>query len=87
MNQVTDQAAEIAGRFDTDLRIEHHFLPGVYAKEMHLAKGYTAFSHSHAYDHKSLYIGGPVTVKTDDTETRYPAPAGCRPRATRTYAW
>jgi hypothetical protein len=77
MTSVTSQAAAAAGRFDADPGVEHHFLPGVYAKEMRLPKGFMAFSHAHPFDHRSLYIGGPVLVRTDDTEKRYPAPAGC----------
>ena len=55
---VADLAAAAAGRFDADPRIAHHFLPGIYAKEMHLPKGFTAFSHAHPFDHRSLYIEG-----------------------------
>jgi quercetin dioxygenase-like cupin family protein len=66
---------ENKGRFDVDLGIAHHFSGGVYAKQMHLPKGYKALSHPHKYDHMSILAKGVVCVETDYTKTNYHAPA------------
>ena len=65
---------KLAGRMDIDLGTVHHFSSGVYAKEMHLPKGYMAVSHAHAYDHLSILAGGVVEVETDDDKAIYHAP-------------
>lgn len=72
---VTQEAAKYMGRFDTDLGIVHHFSSGVYAKQMHLPKGFRAISHQHKYDHMSILSQGAVEVETDYTKTIYHAPA------------
>jgi quercetin dioxygenase-like cupin family protein len=75
MNTLKKQAQELAGRFDTDLGIVHHFSSGVYAKQMALPAGYTALSHSHKFDHMSILAKGEVLVKTDDSDVqKYIAP-------------
>ena len=66
---------ELKGQFDVDLGTVHHFSSGVYAKEMHLPKGYMAVSHAHLYDHLSILAKGVAVVKTDNSETTYTAPA------------
>lgn len=60
---------------DIDLRIKHHFSPGLYAKEMHLPAGHFAVSHRHEYDHISMLAAGRAVVEVDDAETIYAAPA------------
>jgi len=76
MTQTIKQAAqEMAGTFEVDLGIVHHFSSGVYAKQMTLPAGYTALSHSHNFDHMSILASGKVLVKTDDSEVvEYTAP-------------
>jgi len=65
----------MAGTFEVDLGIVHHFSSGVYAKQMTLPAGYTALSHSHNFDHMSILASGKVLVKTDDSEVvEYTAP-------------
>lgn len=66
---------ELQGTFETDLGTVHHFSSGVYAKEMHLPKGYMAVSHAHQYDHLSILAQGKAIVKTDEGEQTYTAPA------------
>lgn len=75
MSAITEFFQENVGRMDVDLGTVHHFSSGVYAKEMHLPKGYFAVSHAHAYDHMSILASGVVEVKTDDSQTIYHAPA------------
>lgn len=71
-----DTAAKAAaGRFDTNLGIQHHFSEGVYAKQMHLPKGFKAYSHKHAYAHLSILAKGRAKVATDTESTVYDAPA------------
>jgi len=76
MTQTIKQAAqELAGTFEVDLGIIHHFSSGVYAKQMTLPAGSTALSHSHEFDHMSILASGKVLVKTDDSEAvEYTAP-------------
>jgi quercetin dioxygenase-like cupin family protein len=74
MNTITELAHEHTGQFAIDLGTQHHFSSGVYAKQMHLPKGYMAISHQHNYDHLSVLASGKVIVKTDDGEQEYTAP-------------
>lgn len=53
----------------------HHFGAGVYAKEMHLPKGYHATTHKHAYDHLSILAQGKAWVTAGGTAKLYTAPA------------
>lgn len=48
-----------------DLKIQHHFSDGLYAKEMRLPKDHYAESHRHTYDHLSILAEGVVTVEID----------------------
>jgi quercetin dioxygenase-like cupin family protein len=72
---MAEQFKELEGRFDVDLGTVHHFSSGVYAKQMHLPKGYMAMSHSHNYDHLSILAKGRVIVRTDDYAEEYVGPA------------
>lgn len=75
MSTVTELFKKKVGTVEVDLGIVHHFSSGVYAKEMHLPKGYYAVSHAHAYDHMSILGKGTVIVDTDDGSATYKAPA------------
>jgi len=55
--------------------ISHHFSDGVYAKQMFLAKGHVALTHSHHYDHLSILASGEVDIALNGVKTRYKAPA------------
>lgn len=67
---------KLEGTFECDLGTVHHFSDGMYAKQMHLPKGYTALSHAHTYDHLSILGKGKVIVSTDtDGAKEYTAPA------------
>lgn len=70
-----NQPHPLAGRFDIDPGVIHHFCAGVYAKQMKLPKGYMAVSHQHAYDHMSILAVGKVIVEADGATTTYMAPA------------
>lgn len=54
--------------------ISHHFSDGLYAKQMHLPKGYKAVSHIHKYSHLSILAQGDVYVRCDGIVTYYQAP-------------
>lgn len=69
-----EQFKEKEGQFDVDLGTLHHFSSGTYAKQMHLPKGYVAFSHSHDYDHLSILAKGSVILRTDHYTKQYEAP-------------
>lgn len=55
--------------------VQHHFIGGVYAKQMTLAKGHIAVTHKHNYDHMSVLVQGYATVTVDGKERSYGAPA------------
>jgi quercetin dioxygenase-like cupin family protein len=73
--KVDDFVKEIAGRFDADPQVKHHFSGGVYAKQMFIPKGYVAATHKHNYSHLSILALGQVIVSTDDSVESYNAPA------------
>lgn len=75
MNTVTNLFKERAGTFEIDLGIKHHFSSGLYAKQMHVPKGYEVGTHAHEYDHLSLLAQGKVVVRTDNESAQYTAPA------------
>jgi len=58
-----------------DPGIEHHFSSGLYAKQMNIPAGYSAFQHQHNYDHLSILASGKVIVQTDDGQVEYTAPS------------
>lgn len=60
---------------EIDLNVIHHFLAGVYAKQMLLPAKHFAVSHAHAYDHLSILAKGQVTVEVQGVKTQYMAPA------------
>lgn len=72
---ISDIAKKKSGTFECDLGTVHHFSDGLYAKEMHIPKGYAAISHKHEYSHLSILSSGKVIVKTDDEQQEFTAPA------------
>lgn len=72
---VSEQFKNSLGTFEIDLRTQHHFSDGLYAKEMHLPQGYKAYSHKHSYSHLSLLAKGKAIVTTDFSQVIYEAPA------------
>jgi len=68
-------AANFPNRFDADPQVKHHFSDGVYAKQMHIPKGFTATIHVHNYTHLSILAKGEVIVSTDENARIYKAPA------------
>ena len=76
MNTISELFKKCEGCFEVDPGTIHHFSSGLYAKQMHLPKGYFAVSHKHHYDHLSILAKGKAIVKTDlDEGTIYTAPA------------
>lgn len=60
---------------EIDLKTQHHFSDGMYAKQMALPKGHFAVSHKHNYSHLSVLAQGVAVVETNGIETTYTAPA------------
>lgn len=46
--------------------IAHHFVGGVYAKELHIPAGYEIVSHEHPYAHLSILASGTVICRCGD---------------------
>jgi quercetin dioxygenase-like cupin family protein len=55
--------------------VSHHFVGGVYAKEMRIKDGYMVKQHAHEYDHLSVLSQGCVIVEAEGVQTTYYAPA------------
>jgi quercetin dioxygenase-like cupin family protein len=72
---LSDLHNQLKGQFQCDLGTVHHFSDGLYAKEMHIPKGFAAGTHAHSYSHLSLLAKGRVKVTTDDYNCEYTAPA------------
>lgn len=76
MKTINELFEENKGSFAVDVGTVHHFSDGLYAKQMHLPKGYVALSHTHCYNHLSILGKGKVVVSTDtDDSKEYTAPA------------
>lgn len=76
MKTLSELHKEKAGSFEVDLGTVHHFSDGLYAKEMHIPKGYMVGTHCHKYSHLSLLAKGSVIVHIDDADkVQYKAPA------------
>lgn len=73
--KLTELHDQLQGKFECDLGIQHHFSDGLYAKQMHIPKGFVAGSHAHTYSHLSILAKGRVKVTTDDYNCEYTAPA------------
>lgn len=43
----------------------HHFMNGVYAKELHIPRGFVLVSHRHRYDHLSILASGEIWLTVD----------------------
>ena len=71
---VTEQFLQNKGNFEIDIGIQHHFSDGLYAKQMHIPKGYAAGMHKHEYSHLSILSKGRVIVRTDEYNKEYIAP-------------
>lgn len=66
---------------EIDLKTQHHFHDGVYAKEMHLPAAHYAMSHQHSYDHVSFLHAGRALVTVDGVAKEYSAPTVIMVRA------
>lgn len=75
MKTVSELNEQLQGTFQCDLGTVHHFSDGLYAKQMHIPKGFMAGTHAHKYSHLSILSKGKVIVRTDTSEQTYTAPA------------
>jgi hypothetical protein len=55
--------------------IKHHFIGGVYAKEMLIPENHEVISHKHNFDHMSVLTDGCVIVVADGQQETYFSPA------------
>ena len=58
-----------------ELETDHHFIGGVYAKEMKYPQGWIVKSHKHKYDHMSVLAKGTVVLEVDGVKEIFEAPA------------
>lgn len=57
-----------------DIKITHHFAPGVYAREMFVPKGVVLTGKIHRYSHLNIMSQGEFTLVTEDGHKRVKAP-------------
>lgn len=54
--------------------IRHHFIGGVYAKEVRIPAGFVLASHVHRFDHMSILVSGAVSLAVDGETQLYEGP-------------
>ena len=67
MDRITDPAA-----IAEQLGVQHHFLPHLYAKEMHIKAGTAVGKHTHDFTHVSVLAKGRVRVIVRNDALRAP---------------
>jgi hypothetical protein len=58
-----------------EFKVIHHFAPGLYAREIHIPKGYILTGKIHRYAHLNTVSKGEIAVYTEDGPKRIKAPA------------
>lgn len=69
-----------------DINTNHHFNSGVYAREMHLPKGWGAESHKHKFDHMSILASGSIVLTVDGMQSNHNAPCVLNVEAGKTHS-
>lgn len=57
-----------------ELPIVHHFVPGMYAREMHIPAGVMLTGKTHRHAHMNVLLKGDITVWTEEGMKRLQAP-------------
>lgn len=55
-------------------KLEHHFAPGLYVRELHLPKGVIAVGKMHRHEHMFLLTKGKITIMTEQDVQTIKAP-------------
>lgn len=65
------------GTFDPakHMSVRHHFVGGIYTKEMRLPVGRWFGQHRHSFDHQSILVSGRAIVEVDGERSEYEGPA------------
>lgn len=69
-----------------EIETNHHFIGGVYAKEMKYPLGWIIKSHKHKYDHMSILSQGSVVLEVDGAKEVFEAPAVINVGANKTHS-
>lgn len=67
------ELASHPGRVE-DLRVVHHFAPGIYARELHIPAGVALTGKEHRTEHLNVLSAGEMTVWTEQGMVRVAAP-------------
>lgn len=71
-----------------DLRVEHHFSFGVYARTLYIPKGIALVGHFHKYENLNLLLQGEMSVSIDGQMKTIKAPyTVVSPPGTKRIAW
>ncbi len=57
-----------------ELRVEHYYSPGVYARELHIPAGILLTGRVHKYENMNILSQGEMSVSTEDGMKRIKAP-------------
>lgn len=60
---------------DLGITVEHHFIGGVYCKQVSIPAGVVLLSHKHKFDHMSVLVCGSVDVTSNGNTRVYSAPS------------
>jgi len=66
---------QIVGDPYRHLTVRHHFIGGIYTKEMHMPVGYWFAQHRHSFDHQSVLVSGRAILEVDGERTELEGPA------------
>lgn len=67
------------------LTVKHHFIGGIYTKEMHMPVGYWFEQHRHSFDHQSVLVSGRVILEVEGERTELEGPAIVNVKAKRSH--
>ncbi len=57
------------------MTVKHHFVGGIYTKEMHLPVGYRFEQHRHSFAHQSVLVSGTAIVEVDGERLEHTGPS------------
>lgn len=73
--QINDVESAIARLPQIELRVEHHFASGMYARELHIPAGVMLTGAVHLHEHVNILSQGEILVLTETGSQRLTAPA------------
>ncbi len=63
------------------MTVKHHFIGGIYTKELHLPVGLEFGQHRHPFDHQSVLVSGTAVLDVEGVRTEHTGPVVMNIRA------